>query len=49
MSENNSSYYSHIDSLRAIAVLTVILFHINHEYLPGGFVGVDTFFLSLGS
>jgi peptidoglycan/LPS O-acetylase OafA/YrhL len=48
MSKNNSSYYSHIDSLRAIAVFTVILFHINHEYLPGGFVGVDIFFVISG-
>jgi peptidoglycan/LPS O-acetylase OafA/YrhL len=48
MIKNNSSYYSHIDSLRAIAVFTVILFHINHEYLPGGFVGVDIFFVISG-
>lgn len=48
MSKNNSSYYSHIDSLRAIAVFTVIVFHINHEYLPGGFVGVDIFFVISG-
>jgi len=48
MSKINSSYYSHIDSLRAIAVFTVILFHINHEYLPGGFVGVDIFFVISG-
>jgi peptidoglycan/LPS O-acetylase OafA/YrhL len=48
MSKNNRSYYSHIDSLRAIAVFTVILFHINHEYLPGGFVGVDMFFVISG-
>jgi peptidoglycan/LPS O-acetylase OafA/YrhL len=48
MSKNNSSYYSHIDALRAIAVFTVILFHINHEYLPGGFVGVDVFFVISG-
>ncbi|MBA6352877.1 acyltransferase family protein [Colwellia sp. BRX9-1] len=48
MSKNNGSYYSHIDSLRAIAVFTVILFHINHDYLPGGFVGVDIFFVISG-
>ncbi|GAA6204830.1 acyltransferase [Thalassotalea sp. SU-HH00458] len=48
MSKKNSSYYSHIDSLRAIAVFTVILFHINHDYLPGGFVGVDIFFVISG-
>jgi peptidoglycan/LPS O-acetylase OafA/YrhL len=48
MSNNNGSYYSHIDSLRAIAVFTVIIFHINHKYLPGGFVGVDIFFVISG-
>jgi len=48
MNKNSGSYYSHIDSLRAIAVFTVIIFHINHEYLPGGFVGVDIFFVISG-
>jgi peptidoglycan/LPS O-acetylase OafA/YrhL len=45
---NKSGYYSHIDALRAIAVFVVIVFHINHEYLPGGFVGVDIFFVISG-
>ena len=41
-------YQPHIDGLRAIAVLSVIIFHINKYLLPGGFVGVDVFFVISG-
>ena len=37
-----------IQGLRALAVLAVIVFHVNHNWLPGGFVGVDIFFVISG-
>ena len=37
-----------IDSLRALAVWVVIIYHLNPNFLPGGFVGVDIFFAISG-
>ena len=37
-----------IQFLRGISVIAVILFHINNSYLPGGFLGVDIFFIISG-
>ena len=34
--------------MRAVAVIAVILFHLDHRILPGGFVGVDIFFVLSG-
>ncbi len=41
-------YLSHVDGLRAVAVLAVVLFHAEVPYFTGGFVGVDVFFVISG-
>ena len=43
------TYRADIDSLRTLAVGSVILFHIWPDALPGGFLGVDIFFVISGA
>lgn len=42
------SYRKELDGLRAIAVVSVILFHVGFKSMPGGYVGVDVFFVLSG-
>ncbi len=41
-------YRREVDGLRAVAVVSVILFHAGFTWIPGGYVGVDVFFVISG-
>ncbi len=45
---NRDHYRLDIQGLRAIALLAVVVFHINPTLLPGGYLGVDLFFVISG-
>ncbi len=48
MSSKEKVFRWDIQGLRAIAVLSVVIFHISPRHLPGGFLGVDIFFVISG-
>ena len=42
------AYRPEIDGLRALAVIAVIIYHFDQNLLPGGYLGVDIFFVISG-
>lgn len=45
---SDSNYQAELDGLRALAVMAVLLGHLNVPWMTGGFVGVDIFFVLSG-
>lgn len=41
-------YRPEIDGLRTVAIIPVLLFHLGYSWIPGGFLGVDVFFVISG-
>lgn len=42
---NKIDYRPDIDGLRAISIICVVIFHLNKDWLPSGYLGVDLFFI----
>ena len=45
---SQTRYMPGLDGLRALAVIAVMIYHADHEWLSGGFLGVEVFFVISG-
>lgn len=48
MTMASARYFPGVDGLRAVAVLSVLFYHLHEPILPGGYFGVDIFFVISG-
>ena len=48
MPKQNADFMPHINGLRALAIALVVLYHLNAEWCPCGYFGVDVFLLISG-
>lgn len=46
--KKSAEYYAVVDGLRAMAVIAVLLYHQDVAWLPGGYLGVEVFFVISG-
>lgn len=44
----HGKYFPYIDGIRTLAVLPVVLYHLSNSFCPGGYAGVDVFFVISG-
>lgn len=44
-SNSNSNYLYGLNFLRVLAIIMIVIYHIDPSFLPGGFIGVNLFFI----
>ncbi len=48
VAQRHGGYFPHVDGLRCLAIASVVAYHAKFTAVPGGFVGVDVFFVISG-